>query len=302
MIAHQEKKLGRGLSALLGDSKSKAENQEIIYSVKSDTVELISLNKITAGMYQPRRFFNSEEIQQLANSIRENGLLQPIILRKSDDEGHYEIIAGERRFRAVKMLGQATIPAIVKKVNNHQALEWAIVENVQREDLTLIEEATSYKQLMEEFAYTQEDVAEKTGKSRTHIANVLRILGLPKAVKDLIDDKKLSMGHARALVSSKNPEALARNIIENELTVRDVEEILRDEKIEKLKKDPVISRKESSIKFVNSGELTDLENSLSQSLESKVKIYYNQFKDSGKMTIYFDDIAKIYELAKKLDM
>jgi len=261
MKLHQEKKLGRGLSALLGESK-KTENQEIgnyIYSAKQDVVELISLNKITAGIYQPRRIFDHKELQELANSIKEHGLIQPITLRKSDDDGHYEVVAGERRFRAMKMLGLSTIPSIVRKINNHQALEMAIIENVQRSDLSLIEEAIGYQQLMDEFSYTQEEVAAKTGKSRTHIANILRLLTLPKSVKDMLDKKDLSMGHARAIVNAKDPEKLARQIIENSLTVRDVEEMLREEKIEKLKKDPVIARKESSVKFINSGELLMLE-------------------------------------------
>lgn len=300
----QDKKLGRGLSALLGDSKSKISSHEPInqnYTARSVVVELIPLNKITAGIYQPRRFFNPEEIADLANSIRENGLIQPIVLRKGDEEDHYEIVAGERRFRAMKLLGMATISAIVKKINNHEALELAIIENVQRSDLSLIEEAKGYQQLMNEFSYTQEQVAKKTGKSRAHIANILRLLNLPKTVQDMLDKKVISMGHAKAIVNSKDPELLAQKIIADELTVRDVEEIIRDEKIEKLQKQPFHVRQESSVKFVNSGEIIDLENKLSAILDSKVKIYFNQFKNNGKVTINFTDMGKIYDLAAKLE-
>ncbi len=302
-IIQHDKKLGRGLSALLGESKSK--NPEFFQSSQTQQpqqlVEMIPVNKITAGIYQPRRNFDQESIVDLAQSIKENGLIQPIILRKSDDDGHYEIIAGERRFRAIKFLALDKISAIVKKVNNHEALEMALIENVQRSDLSFIEEAKGYKQLMDEFSYTQEQVAKKTGKSRSHIANILRLLELPKSVQEMLDKKQLSMTHARSIIASKNPELLANQIINQSLSVRAVEEILRDEKIEKIKTNPVITRKESKIKFVNSGELTDVENKLSELLDSQVKISFNQFKNSGKLTINFDDLEKIYSLLEKLE-
>lgn len=305
MKQHHEKKLGRGLSALIGDGKSKnsAGQKYIVGSAPKLGVEVeeISVTKITAGIYQPRRSFDENSIKELSDSIRENGLIQPIILRKSDDEGHYEIIAGERRFRAIKILGKTKIAAIVKKINNHEALEIALIENVQRSDLSLIEEAKGYEQLMEEFSYTQEQVAKKTGKSRSHVANIMRLLDLPESVKSMIDEKKISMGHARAIIKSKNPEELANKIVEDSLNVRETEEIIRDEKVEELRKDPVVARKESTVKFVNSGELTDLENSLSDLLDSKVKISFNQFKNSGKLTVSFDDLEKIYNLKLKLE-
>ncbi len=300
---HQDKKLGRGLSALLGESKTKNLDDNAVNqnnNARSLVVETIPMSKITAGVYQPRRNFNPEELQDLANSIKENGLIQPIIVRKSD-EGHYEIIAGERRFRATKILGLTSIPAIVKRINNHEALELALIENVQRSDLSLIEEARGYQQLMDEFSYTQDQVAKKTGKSRSHIANILRMLDLPKSVQDMMDKKLISMGHARAIVNSKDPESLANKIAQGALTVREAEEMIRDEKIEKLKQNPVIARQESKIKFVNSGELTDLENKLSELMDSQVKISFNQFKNSGKITINFIDLEKIYGLIAKLE-
>lgn len=301
----QERKLGRGLSALLGESKSSNSSRSIM-SVKieggdDNSISQISVSKIIAGIYQPRKNFRTEELNELADSIKENGLIQPIIVRKSDGNGHYEIIAGERRFRAVKILGLATIPAIVKKINNHEALELAIIENVQRTDLSIIEEAAGYKQLMEDFSYTQDQVAKKTGKSRSHIANLLRLLQLPESVKLMLDAKSLSLGHAKAIANSNNPEGLARKIVEDSLTVRDVEDMVRSEKIEKLKSSPVIARQESKVKFINSTEMTDIENRFSECLDLSTKISFNQFRNSGKLSISFDDIAKIYSLLEKLE-
>lgn len=302
-IRPQDKKLGRGLSALLGDNKAKPANTNLGFSTnieKGISVDSIELNKLVAGIYQPRRNFNHDELEELANSIKENGVLQPIIVRKGDEEDHFEIIAGERRYRAAKIAGLKKIPAIVKKINNHEALELAIIENVQRSDLSLIEEAQGYRQLIEEFSYSQEQVAKKTGKSRTHIANILRLLNLPATVKNYLETKQLSMGHARAIINSKNPEELAKKIIENSLTVRDVEDAVRDEKIEELQNSPVAIRKESKVKFVNSGQLTDLENELAQVLDTEVKIHFNQFKNSGKISINFESIDEVKTILRRL--
>jgi ParB family chromosome partitioning protein len=299
----QERKLGRGLSALLGESKAANKPLKSV-SIKANEGSLISsipISRVIAGVYQPRRKFSQDDLRELADSIKENGLIQPILVRKSDDSGHYEIIAGERRYRAIKMLGLTSVPAIIKKINNHEALELALIENVQRSDLTIIEEAAGYKQLMDDFSYTQDQVAKKTGKGRSHIANLLRLLQLPELVKSMLDEKSLSFGHAKVIANSNNPESFARKIVEASVTVRDVEDMVRDEKIEKLKTNPVIVRQESTIKFVNSGEMTDIENKLSEVLESNVKISFNQFKNSGKLTIAFNDLAKIYSMLEKLE-
>lgn len=301
--AQPTKKLGRGLSALLGDSKAgKAETA--LYQrkpiVTAAEIEPIKIKQIIAGTYQPRKYFDETALKELSDSIKVNGLIQPIVLRKSDDD-KYEIIAGERRYRATKMLGKETINAIVKKVNNHEALEMAIVENIQRSDLSLIEEAKGYQQLMDEFSYTQEQVATKTGKSRSHIANILRLLDLPLEVQLMVDQKKLSLGHAKTIAASQNPAKIAHKIANENLTVRDAEELIRDEKIERLKQDPVVARHESKVKFVNSGELTDLENRLSSLMDSNVRISFNQFKNTGKITINFEDLETAYSLAERLE-
>lgn len=296
----QEKKLGRGLSALLGESK-KQQSEAVDRS--HGFVRMVELNKITAGIYQPRHNFDEVELNELADSIRLNGILQPIILRRSSDEGDYEIIAGERRFRAAKIVGLKEIPAVVKKINNHEALELALIENIQREDLSLLEEAEGYKRLMSEFSYSYEQIGQKIGKSRSHVNNILRLLNLPKEVQKLLDQKAISMGHARALINAKNPEELAKKIVAESLNVRAAEDLVRDERIETINKNtPLLVRTESKIRFVNSGQITLLENELTDLVGSEVKISYNAFKQAGKITIKFSEIADIQDLIQRLKL
>ncbi len=297
LVKFTDKKLGRGLSALLGESKVKS---PLFNPENQDTVEKISLKKIRAGVYQPRQHFEETELQDLADSIKEHGVIQPIILRKTDDD-FYEIIAGERRFRASKIANLTEIPAIVRKFSDNDALEIAIIENVQRSDLSPTEEARGYQRLMKEFAYTQEIVAKKVGKSRAHIANLLRLLTLPEKVREYLDSKQISMGHARAIINSINPEELAKRIIAKGLNVRDAEEIVRDEKIEKAKRTPVLIRTESRIKFVNSEHLVALENQISELCGMDCKISYNGFKGVGKIIMKFDEIEKIQQLITSLE-
>jgi ParB family chromosome partitioning protein len=297
---NQEQKLGRGLLALIGDSKSK---KEILRDLDRNfkKIESINLDQIIAGVYQPRKNFDKIELQELADSIKENGLIQPIILRKVSDEDRYEIIAGERRFRAAKLAGLKEIPSIVKKINNHEALELAIIENIQRTDLSLIEEANGYQQLMAEFSYKQDQVAQKIGKSRSHVANLLRLLSLPKNVQKFLDKKQISMGHARAIINSRDPEKLAKQIIENSLTVRDVEDLVRDEKVEKIKNNLTFVKTESKIKLIDPEYLSSLEKKLSELSQMESKISYNSFKNSGQIKIKFDDFKKIKTLLEKLE-
>lgn len=295
----ENQKLGRGLSALLGESKVK---QSQVVSGNNSFVTTVPLTKITAGVYQPRRNFNQDALRELSESIKLNGVLQPIILRKTGDEGEYEIIAGERRFRATKLAGLTEIPAIVKKLNNHEALELALVENIQRSDLALTEEAEGYQRLMNEFTYTQEQISKKVGKSRSHITNILRLLALPKGVQDSLNQNQISMGHARALVNSQNPEALLKKILEESLNVREIETIVRDEKVENIKNTPLLVRNESQIKFINSGQIDILEKELGFLIGSKAKISYNAFRQAGKIEIKFKEIAEIQDLIERLKL
>jgi ParB family chromosome partitioning protein len=292
----QERKLGRGLSALLGENKSKI-NSNII-SFGGENIEKISVDKIVAGIYQPRQNFSESEITELAESIKEKGLIQPILLRKKGDEDIYEIIAGERRFRASKLAGLQEVSAIVRKINNHDALEIALIENIQREDLSVIEEARGYKKLIEEFSYLQEMIAKKVGKSRSHIANLLRLLNLPDEVQEFLDKKLLSMGHARAIINSDNPEELAKKIVLDSLTVRETEDIVRDEKIKNV---PLLYRTESKIKYVNPQSFIEFENKLSNLIGAPIKISYNGNSGSGKITIIFNDFDLISDLLVRLE-
>jgi ParB family chromosome partitioning protein len=298
MQESQEKRLGRGLSALLGESKKQ---QSEAADRSHGFVRMVALNKITAGVYQPRQNFEENELRELAESIKINGVLQPIILRRAGEEDDYEIIAGERRFRASKMAGLKEIPAVVKKINNHEALEIALIENVQREDLSILEEAEGYQRLVDEFAYTYEQIAEKIGKSRSHVNNILRLRNLPLEVQEMLNNKQISMGHARALINSKNPGELARKIVDETLNVRDVENLVRDERIEKINKNtPLLVRTESKIRFVNSGQVTLLEEQLSGLTGLETKISYNAFRQSGKIQIKFSEIADIQDLIERL--
>ena len=312
------KRLGSGLSTLLGDKNRNKSN----LNHNIDSIDLIDIDKLIPGIYQPRKNFNQEELEELAKSIVENGLMQPIIARTAENSNYFEIIAGERRFRACKIAGLTQIPTIVKKINNHQALELAIVENIQRSDLSLIEEANGYKQLIEEFSYTQEQIANKVGKSRSHIANIIRLLALPSSACEFLEKKLISMGHARAVLSAENPEEMIKKIIANSMTVREVEDEVRNQKIIKPIKNSekrgeienqnqnasknasgnlvAFIRNEKSIKFISSEHIKQLSNQLAEKINCKVQINYNSLKNRGKLMIDFEDISTLQDLINKL--
>ena len=219
------KKRGFSLAALFGDNDAKQDHEQ--------SVEEIELTAIRPNPYQPRRTFDEAALQELAASIKESGVFQPIILRQPDSElNRYEIIAGERRFRASKLAGKTTIPAIVRTMSDSQMMEVAVLENLQREDLTPLEEAQAYQSLMDRLQLTQAQVAEKLGKSRPYIANYLRLLGLPQPVKDMLEDHRLSMGQARTLLGLKDEQALvklAQRAVKENLTVRQLEQLVAEQ-------------------------------------------------------------------------
>lgn len=218
-MAENRRGLGRGLSALLGEVEEIAHAGDPADGVRELPVDLIERNPD-----QPRQYFSAEELGELTDSIRQKGVLQPILVRSSPrNTGHFEIIAGERRWRAAQYAGLTAIPALVRQMGDDEALEIAIIENVQREDLNAMEEARAYRALMDRYAYTQEKVAGAVGKSRSHIANTLRLMQLPDSVQEHLVHGRLTAGHARALLASPDPEALARSIIDGGLTVRDAE-------------------------------------------------------------------------------
>ena len=211
-----KKGLGRGLSSLIGDSE------------KIDEKKNISISSLVRNKYQPRKKFDEKSLEELTNSIRERGIIQPIIVRpSSDDENKYEIIAGERRWQAAQYAGLHEVPVIVFNVDNLKSLEFAIVENVQRKDLNPIEEAEGYKRLTDEFSYDQDKVSKFIGKSRAHISNCLRLLSLPQEIREMIIDEKLSQGHAKILVGLDNALLLAKKIVSKKLSVRQAENLVR---------------------------------------------------------------------------
>jgi ParB family chromosome partitioning protein len=209
--------LGRGLSALFADEQEDTAAVERLRPART-----LPVDQLQPGRFQPRRRFDPEEMGPLVDSVREKGVLQPLLVRRIEDD-RYEIIAGERRWRAAQAAKLHEVPVVVREFDDREALEVALVENVQRQDLTPLEEAEGYRRLIDEFGHTQENLAQAVGKSRSHIANMLRLLGLPEDVKQLLDSGALSAGHARTLIGAENPLALAKEIVEKGLNVRDAE-------------------------------------------------------------------------------
>jgi len=273
-----KKGLGRGLSSLIGEAKVEVNINKLLIS------DLVS-NK-----YQPRKVFDEESLQDLTSSIKERGIIQPIIVRKSlDNKSKYEIIAGERRWLAAQKAGLHEVPVVIIDVDDLKSLEFAIIENVQRDDLNALEEARSYKRLIEEFSYDQEKVAQFIGKSRSHIANFLRLLGLPNEVLKLIDSNKLSPGHAKILVGLENAEFVARKIIEKKLSVRQTENFV---KIFKIKK--------KSLKTPKDINIQSLESSITEKIGLNVLIK-NKKNNTGTLIVEYKDfnqLSKIIEIIK----
>jgi ParB family chromosome partitioning protein len=273
-----KKGLGRGLSSLIGESKVESRANQL------------QISDLIPNKYQPRKIFDENNLEDLTNSIKERGVIQPIIVRKSnDDNSKYEIIAGERRWLAAQRAGLNEVPVVVTKADDLKSLEFAIVENVQRHDLNPLEEAQGYKRLIDEFSYDQEKVAKFIGKSRSHIANCLRLLTLPNEVIRLIEAQKLTAGHAKILVGLENAIFIANKIIEKKFSVRQAENYV---KIFKLNKKQKLNLKDANI--------SDLENTLTSKIGLNVLIKNNK-KNKGSITFYYkeiDQLNKIIELIK----
>jgi len=216
-------RLGRGLAALIGDM-APIDGPRIAESANGGQKRL-PLDFIIANRANPRRDFDADQLDELTNSIREKGVMQPLLVRPSEDPNIFEIIAGERRWRAAQRAGLHDVPVIVREVDDKEALELAIIENVQRVDLNPLEEAQGYEQLIEQFSYTQQDLAQVIGKSRSHVANTLRLLKLPKDVREMVTSGQLTAGHARTLITADDPAALAKQIIDGGLSVREAEQL-----------------------------------------------------------------------------
>jgi len=268
------KGLGRGLSSLLGDTKSKTNITKLkIYDVKRNRL-------------QPRKVFNKESLEELTNSIKERGVIQPIIVRKDKNLiGKFEIIAGERRWLASQNAGLHEIPVVILDVNDEKSLEFAIVENVQRQDLNAIEEAQGYQRLIDEFSYNQEKLAKFIGKSRSYIANSLRLLGLPKEVISYVENEKISAGHARSLIGLPNAMQIAQKIAENKLSVRQSENLVRA--LRNKRNFKIVPSKDSNI--------LDLEKSLIDKTGINVVIKNNK-NNSGKLSFEYQNLEQLDRL------
>lgn len=295
--------LGKGLSALLeNDRPTLHQEQE-----QGAQVTMLPPAQLRAGPYQPREFFDQDKLNELAESIRENGVIQPIIARPTERGGIYQIIAGERRWRACKQLGLNEVPVIIRSVNDKQALELAIIENIQRQNLSPIEEADGYKRLQQEFNYTQEHLAKNLGRSRSHIANMLRLLDLPEDVKAYLHSGELTPGHARAIITSNNPSELAKEIVENKLSVRQAEKFaagygthqLNDSQITDAAEIKDRKRSANKNKPEKDEDLASLEYNLSKKLGLKVLI--EQSASGGKLTINFNSLAQLDKIIQSLN-
>ncbi|MCL4766146.1 MAG: ParB/RepB/Spo0J family partition protein [Hyphomicrobiaceae bacterium] len=218
----QKSRLGRGLASLIGDPVLAAPKLP-----PEGEQRVVPIDQIRGGKLNPRREFKEDDLAELTESIRQKGLVQPIVVRPDRIAGGYEIVAGERRWRAAQRAGLHTMPAIVRDLSDQEVLELGIIENVQRADLNAIEEATGYRELIERFGYTQDQLADVIGKSRSHLANTLRLLKLPDAVQGLVQEGKLTAGHARALVGREDAETLAQRIIDRDMNVREVEAMVQ---------------------------------------------------------------------------
>ena len=268
-----KKGLGRGLSSLIGDTKV------------DTNINKLSISDLVRNKYQPRKNFNQENLDELTNSIKERGVIQPIIVRKSvEDKLKYEIIAGERRWLAAQKAGLHEVPVVITEADDLKSLEFAIVENVQRVDLNIIEEAQGYQRLIDDFSYDQNKVAQFIGKSRSHVSNCLRLLNLPTEVIDLVKNNKLSQGHAKILVGLENSQFLAKKIIEKKLSVRQAEnlvKIFRTKKISKFKvKDP---------------NLKHLELTLAEKIGLNVLIKNNK-NNAGSITLEYKNLEQLNKL------
>ncbi len=275
---HKRKNLGRGLGALLGDDDLSEPNLDI---ETPKSTSQISIDSIVPGKYQPRTEFDEEALKALAESVKEKGVLQPLLVRKSGEK--YELIAGERRWRAAKTAGLKEVPVIVKELDDKEVLEVALVENLLRENLSAIEEAEGFQRLINEFSHTQEALSQIVGKSRSHVANTLRLLNLPNSVQALIKEGKLSAGHARALVGLQNAEELAKKIIEKDLNVRQVEELVAKQKDKK---------EENKEKAAKDQDIIDIEKDLNRNLGLRIKITPSR-QGGGKVVLQYASAAEL---------
>ena len=289
-MSEKRNALGRGLEQLFSDDSITFEELEetiVDEAKRNDEIVELDLSELRPNPYQPRKKFDEEALKELAESIKEHGVFQPIIVKKSIKG--YEIVAGERRYRASKMLGLEKIPAIIKDFTDDEMMQISLLENLQRENLTSIEEAKAYKAIIDASNLTQEELAKKVGKSRSYITNILGLLTLPNSIQNLILDNKISMGHARALSKIEDEDKikeLANKVISDNLSVRELEDLVKDDKVEKRVK---------IVRSTPSNEYKDVERKLKEKLGSDVKVSNN------KITIKFSSVQDLNRIIDIID-
>ena len=289
--------LGRGLSALMADVSSQEDRAADSGVIRRPDV-MVAIEKVFPNPLQPRRRFGAEQLEDLAASIREKGVIQPLIVRRrAMAEGTFEIVAGERRWRAAQMAQLHELPVLVRGFNDTEVLEIAIIENIQRADLNPVEEAVGYKQLMEKFGHTQEKLSAVLGKSRSYIANLVRLLQLPDEVQIYLREGQLSAGHARALITAQDPLVLARKVIEGGLSVRETERLAK--KSEQSEGQSSTQQKPHK-QPEKDADTRALEADLSANLRMKVTISHESGLESGLVSIRYTSLDELDELCQKL--
>ncbi|WP_171208439.1 MULTISPECIES: ParB/RepB/Spo0J family partition protein [unclassified Ruegeria] len=286
--------LGRGLSALMADVTPEGEGRVSATPRRPDLN--VPIEKLKANPNQPRRTFSQDQLDDLAASIKEKGIIQPLIVRAINDS-EYEIVAGERRWRAAQMAQLHEIPVIVREFDDTEVLEVAIIENIQRADLNAVEEAAGYRQLMDKFGHTQEKLSEALGKSRSHIANLMRLLSLPMDVQALVVDGKLSAGHARALVTAENASELAKQIVKDGLSVRATENLVKKQN---QPNDPKVTPRTRNLNAGKDADTRALEKDLSAILAMKVSINHKAGGESGQVVLTYENLDQLDDLCAKL--
>ena len=292
----RKKGLGRGLSSFLDvdgfDDIVERKKDEDKGKSSSNNSSYLPIEHLVPNLNQPRKDFSTDELNSLASSIEETGIIQPILVRKNNDI--YEIVAGERRWRAAQIAKIHEVPVLIKELTDEEVVKISIIENIQRVDLNPIEEANSYKQLIQDFGYTQEKVSASLGKSRSYIANSLRLLSLPESIIIFLKEGKLTSGHARALVGVKNSEFLARKIIEESLSVRDIENIVK----KGISQSDNIIKKETSLK--KDVDTLNLEQDLKLALGLKTTIDHNENSGGGRIVIKYKDLEQLDIFCSKI--
>ena len=285
MTQPQKRRLGRGLAALIGDDTTEEAVVEDARTLRHVPIEFLHANP-----NNPRKHFADSDLEDLTRSIRDKGLLQPLVVRQRGS-GEFEIVAGERRWRAAQRAGVHEVPVLIRELSDGEALEIALIENIQRADLNALEEARAYQQLMDQFSYTQQQLADSVGKSRSHVANTMRLLSLPESVRRHIEDGALTAGHARALVATESPQALAEKIIQLGMTVREAEGLSRSEAEAKGRPPAIKAQKDT--------DTLALERQLSEVLGLKVEVV-NKGRAGGAVTVRYKTLEQLDDVCNRL--